>query len=51
MVLFGVNTLASQLAARPLFRSGVDLVHFGVSVVGSSVRPISRLLAGDSVAV
>ena len=51
MVLFGVNTLASQLAARPLFRSGVDLVHCGVSVVRPDGRPISELLAGDSVAV
>ena len=51
MILFAANTLASQLVASPLFRSGVGLVHSGVSVVGPNGRPLSGLFSGGPVSV
>ena len=40
---------ASPLQAQPVFRSGVDLVHLGVTVVGKDGQPVSGLRAEDFV--
>ena len=39
----------SPLQAQPVFRSGVDLVHLGVTVVGKDGQPVSGLRAEDFV--
>ena len=41
--------LAPSLQAQPVFRSGVDLVHLGVTVVGKDGQPVSGLRAEDFV--
>ena len=40
---------ASPLQAQPVFRSGVDLVHLGGTVVGKDGQPVSGLRAEDFV--
>ena len=40
---------ATPLQAQPVFRSGVDLVHFGVTVVGKDRQLVSGLSAEDFV--
>ena len=40
---------ATPLQAQPVFRSGVDLVHLGVTVVGKDGQPVSGLRAEDFV--
>ena len=40
---------ATPLQAQPVFRSGVDLVHLGVTVVGKDGKPVSELTAEDFV--
>ena len=40
---------ATPLQAQPVFRSGVDLVHLGVTVVGKDGQPVSELTAEDFV--
>ena len=39
----------SAVRAQPVFRSGVDLVHLGVTVVGKDGQPVSGLRAEDFV--
>lgn len=39
----------SPVRAQPVFRSGVDLVHLGVTVVGKDGQPVSGLRAEDFV--
>src|SRR6187551_447040 len=41
---FGATTLAQQ---RPVFRSGVDLVHLDVSVLDKDRRPVRGLTRAD----
>ena len=40
---------ATPLQAQPVFRSGVDLVHLGVTVVGKDGQLVSGLRAEDFV--
>jgi Ca-activated chloride channel family protein len=40
---------AMPLQAQPVFRSGVDLVHLGVTVMGKDGQPVSGLTAEDFV--
>ena len=41
--------LSAPVQAQPVFRSGVDLVHFGVTVVGKDGQLVSGLTAEDFV--
>jgi Ca-activated chloride channel homolog len=49
LACFGVALFASipVLAAQPLFRSGIDLVNFGVTVVDRQGKLITNLTAAD----
>jgi VWFA-related protein len=46
-VVCAIAPLAAQQAARPVFRSGVDLIAVEVQVVDRDGRPIPALSAGD----
>jgi len=49
MCLMALAMLATPLQAQPVFRSGVDLVHVAVTVVGEDGQPVSGLTADDFV--
>jgi Ca-activated chloride channel family protein len=42
-----VSVLTAPLLAQQTFRAGIDLVHFGVSVVGKDGQPIEGLTRDD----
>ena len=49
MCLVALAMLATPLQAQSVFRSGVDLVHVAVTVVGEDGQPVSGLTADDFV--
>ena len=49
MFWLALAMFSAPVHAQPVFRSGVDLVHFGVTVVGTDGRVVSGLTAEDFV--
>ena len=49
VLLLALAMLSAPVHAQPVFRSGVDVVHFGVTVVGKNGRLVSGLTAEDFV--
>ncbi len=49
MLLLALAMFSAPAHAQPVFRSGVDVVHFGVTVVGKDGQLVSGLTAEDFV--